>query len=153
MFLQRRIAGVDELEALLLVRSDAARGWTAAAVALALDRPESWAAPALESLCTAELLVSRGGDTEERRFSYQPAPALESVVTRLAHLYDEQRADILRALNDNAVERIRAAVAKTFSGAFDSGKKTARKRSGKKNGNGKKHGGRDGGPLRQGGAR
>lgn len=151
MFLQRRIAGVDELEALLLLRSDAARGWTAAAVALALDRPESWAAPALESLCNAELLVSRGGDTEERRFSYQPAPAFESVVTSLAHLYDEQRADILRALNDNAVERIRAAVAKTFSGAFEVDKEKARKRGGKKSGNGK-NGGREGGPLREGGA-
>ena len=151
MFLQRRIAGVDELEALLLVRSDAARGWTAAAVASTLDRPESWAVSALESLCAAELLVSRDGDTEERRFSYQPAPAFESVVTSVAHLYDEQRADVLRALNDNAVERIRGAVAKTFSGAFDGGKKKARKRGGKKSGNGK-NGRREGGPLRKGGA-
>lgn len=143
--LQRHIAGIDELEALLLVRSDAARGWTAASVAKTLDRPEAWAAPALEALCAAELLVPRGGDAEERRFSYHPSPAHESVVTSLAHLYDEHRADILRVLNDKAVERIRAAAAKTFSGAFDVGKKKARKRNGKKSGR-KPDGGDEGGP-------
>lgn len=147
--LQRHIAGIDELEALLLVRSDAARGWTAASVAAALDRPVAWAAPALESLCTAELIVARGGDGEERQFSYHPAPGHESVVTRLAELYDEQRADILRVLNDEAVERIRAAAAKTFSGAFDVGKKKARKRGGKKSGR-KLNGGGEGGSLGRG---
>lgn len=143
-FLQRRIAGIDELEALLLVRSDAARRWTASDIATTLARPESWAAPALESLCAAELLVMRDGDEgDERRFAYQPAPALESVVTSLARLYDEQRADILRVLNDNAVERIRAAAAKTFGGALE-GQKKAKKRSGRSNG-GKKNGGRSNG--------
>mgnify|MGYP000464569623 CR=1 FL=1 len=142
-FLQRRIAGIDELEALLLVRSDAARRWTASDIATTLARPETWAAPALESLCTAELLVARDGEEDERRYAYQPTPALESVVTSLAQLYDERRADVLRVLTDNAVERIRAAAAKTFGGAFE-GKTQARKRSGKSNGK-KKNGGRSNG--------
>lgn len=150
IFLQRRIAGIEDLEALLLVRSDSARGWTAAALASALDRPESWAGPALERLCAAELFVSRDGDTKERRFSYQPAPALEAMVNRLVQLYDEQRADILRALNHNAVDRIRAAVAKTFSGAFDGGKKKTRKRDGKLRSGKRRSGGREGGPSTEG---
>lgn len=145
LILQERIAGVDELEALLLVRSDAARRWTASDIATTLARPETWAAPALESLCAAELLVALDGDGDEDecRFAYQPTPALESVVASLARLYDEQRADVLRVLTDNAVDRIRAAAAKTFGGAFE-GKTQARKRSGRSNGK-KKNGGRSNG--------
>lgn len=152
--LQRRITGIDELAALLLVRSEPERRWAASTVAALLERSESWALPALESLCEAELLASPDDDTGEPRFSYRPAPALESVVTTLARLYEERRADILRVLNDNAVDRIRAAAAKTFKGAFEGSEKQAKKRNGG-NGhrdgqrNGHKHGKkREGGPLR-----
>jgi len=118
-FLQERIAGTSELAALFLVRSDALRGWSAAAVAEQLELPESWAGPALEGLCDAELLVADETETEQR-FWYRPAtPALESVVTVLSEIYDDQRSDVLRILSDKAVERIRAAAAKTFSGAFE----------------------------------
>lgn len=128
-FLQERITGTDELEALLLVRSDTSRGWTAAAVAGLLGRPESWAGPALEGLCEAELLVEDGSD-EEQRFWYRPVtPALESVVRVLSGLYDERRADVLRVLNENAVERIRAAAARTFGGVLE-----GRQKSGKEQG-------------------
>lgn len=122
-FLQERISGTDELEALLLVRSDTSRGWTAAAVAKLLGLPESWAGPALAGLCEAELLglpESWDGHDEEQRFWYRPGtPALDAVVATLAGLYDEQRADVLRILNENAVERIRAAAARRFGGVLE----------------------------------
>jgi hypothetical protein len=133
-FLQERIAGTDELAALLLVRSDASRGWTAAAVAEQLELPKSWAGPALEGLCDAELLVEDGTDGEQR-FWYRPVtPALESVVAVLSGIYEEQRTDVLRILNENAVDRIRAAAARTFVGAFE----------------GKKHGKREGSTSHEG---
>jgi predicted transcriptional regulator len=118
-FLKDRVAGVEDLEALLLVRSNTSRRWAADAVAAMLERSPSWAAPVLESLCLAGLLEATGSNGD-RRFTYRPAtPALESMVTALAELYADQRAELMRLLNENAVDRIRAAAARTFSGAFD----------------------------------
>ena len=132
-FLQERITGTDELEALLLVRSDTSRGWTAVTVAELLGLPESWATPTLEGLCKAELLVEDGTD-EEQRFWYRPAaPALDAVVKLLSGLYDEQRADVLRILNENAVDRIRAAAARTFGGALE-GRQKGGKEQGRREG-------------------
>jgi len=130
--LQHRIFGVEELEALLLVRSDATARWTASAVAARLERPESWSSPALEGLCAAELLVGEGPE-ERRRYAYRPAtPELDASVTLLASLYEERRVDVLRVLNDKAVERIRIAAAKTFSAALEDKRKRGRKRNGRK---------------------
>lgn len=117
-FLQQRITGVDELDALFLVRGDTKEAWTANTVAVCLGRTESWSRPALERLCEAELLVGRGPEPE-RRYAYRPAtPALEDTVTALARIYEAQRTDVLRVLNDDAVERIRAAAARTFTEAI-----------------------------------
>ncbi len=88
-------------------------------VAEQLELTAAWAGPALEGLCTAGLLVEDGTVTE-RRFWYRPAtPSLESSVTVLAGIYDEHRAEVLRTLNENAVDRIRAAAARTFGAVFE----------------------------------
>jgi hypothetical protein len=149
-FLQERINGTDELAALLLIRSDASRGWIGAAVAEQLDLPRAWAGPALEGLCDAGLLVA--DETEGvQRFWYRPAtPALESVVTVVAEIYDERRSDVLRILNDTAVERIRAAAARTFGGAFEGRSTGAKKRGAKR---GAKKSSRRGGSTSQDGGR
>lgn len=131
-FLQEHIAGIEDLEALLLLRSDASRRWSAAAVAATLERPPAWAGPVLQALCAAEV-VEGTGEGADRRFAYRPAtPALESMVTTLAGLYVEERAEILRLLNENAVDRIRAAAARTFSGAFDGARELECRRRGRK---------------------
>ena len=130
-FLRRRIAGIEELEVVLWMRRTAARGWTAAAIAESLDLPESTIASALEVLFAAKLVERLEGDQGEERFVYHPAtPELESAVASLAEIYEEQRADILWALNDNAVGRIRAAAVRTFAGGNGNGNGNGRGRRG-----------------------
>lgn len=144
-FLQERVAGVEDLEALLLVRSDARRHWSADAVAATLERPASWASQVLEVLCAAKLLEASGSNGD-RRFTYRPAnPGLASMVTSLAELYADQRAELLRLLNENAVDRIRAAAARTFSGAFDGALAHEHRRRGRKISVRRRHGGWDDG--------
>ena len=159
-FLQERIGGIEELEALLLVRTDPMRRWTAASVAASLERPEAWASPALEALCAAQLLEGIGAESA-RGFVYRPAtPMLAALVTTVAKLYADRRAELLRILSDNAFERIRAAAARRFSGAFDGGKQQEEHASARRSAvNKRKHGerseredgaGREGGPRLRG---
>lgn len=128
-FLHGRLAGLDELEVLLLVRSDAARGWTATEVAERLGLPASSSDGALEKLCTADLLViDGGGGGAERRYAYRPGiPGLDGVVTTLAEIYGERRLEVMRILSDSALERIRSAAARTFADAFVIGRNGRRK--------------------------
>ena len=119
--LQERLAGLDELEVLLLVRGDASReGWTASDVADRLGLPVSSSDAALESLCQAALLaIDGGGGGAERRYSYRPSTLeLDRVVSSLAEIYDERRLEVMRILSNNALGRIRSAAARTFADAF-----------------------------------
>lgn len=118
--LHERLAGLDELEVLLLVRGDASQPWTPSDVAERLGLPVSSSEAALESLCTATLLVfDGGGGGAERRYAYHPGtPELDGVVTSLADIYGERRLEVMRILSDRALGRIRSAAARTFADAF-----------------------------------
>lgn len=118
--LQERLAGLDELEVLLLVRGDASRGWTASDVAERLGLPVSSSDAALESLCAAALVVVEGGGGgAELRYAYRPStPELAGVVSSLAEIYDERRLEVMRILSNHALGRIRSAAARTFADAF-----------------------------------
>lgn len=118
--LHERLAGLDELEVLLLVRGDASHGWTASEVAERLGLPESSSDAALESLCMAALLVlDGGGGGAERRYAYRPGtPELDGAVTSLAEIYGERRLEVMRILSNHALDRIRSAAARTFADAF-----------------------------------
>jgi hypothetical protein len=119
--LHERLAGLDELEALLLVRGASSRMWTASAVAAELLLPTAWSEPALERLSAAGLLVG-AGEGAERRFSYHPAtPELEAAVAALAEAYGRHGLDVLRILNAKAFDRIRSAV-RTLGDAISSAK-------------------------------
>jgi hypothetical protein len=112
--LRDRVPGPSDLEMLLLVRSDATRGWTVPEVSHAIGLPESWARDSLGSLCMVALVVAdESGD--EPRFFYHPAtPALEASIATLARVYAEQPAEIIRRLNDNAITRVRLAAVQAF---------------------------------------
>lgn len=127
--LQDRLAGLDELEVLLLVRRDTTRAWTASEVADRLGLPSSSSDGALESLCVAALLVAHGGGGgAERRYAYRPeVPGLDAVVTSLVEIYDERRLEVMRILSNNALERIRSAAARTFADAFVIGRNGRKK--------------------------
>jgi hypothetical protein len=125
------VCGLDELELLLLVRRDAANGWSAPTVAARLGVPEARVEDSLEALCAAALVVADGStdgtdvDVKEakRRFFYRPAtPALEATVNALAWICDVRPADVIRALNDHALDRVRSAARRAFLEVFALGK-------------------------------
>ena len=110
--------GPLDLEALLLARADAARGWTVPEIAARLVVSEGWAIDALESLCLGALLVEDGA-AHERRYFYRPTtPALDEAVAALAEIYAERPADVMQRLNDLALQRVRKAAYQAFPVAF-----------------------------------
>jgi hypothetical protein len=112
--LHGRVDSFEKLEALLLVRADPSKRWTAATVAAQLGLRETWSDPALESLCASGLLLGHGEGTA-RQFSYRPASAaLEAAVTSLAEIYGERRTEIIRLLSNKAMSRIRRAAVRAF---------------------------------------
>lgn len=127
--LQERLAGLDELEVLLLVRGDASRGWTASDVAERLGLPASSSDAALEGLRAAALLVvDGGGGGAEPRYAYRPhTPALDEAVSVLAEIYGERRLEVMRILSNHALDRIRSAAARTFADAFVIGRNGRKK--------------------------
>lgn len=118
--LRERLAGLEELEVLLLVRGDASRGWAASDVADRLGLPGSSGDAALEQLVKAGLLViDGGGGGAERRYAYRPGTReLDAVVTSLAEVYGERRLEVMQILSGQALGRIRSAAARTFADAF-----------------------------------
>jgi len=118
--LHERLAGLDELEVLLLVRREAPQGVSTSEVADRLGLPMSSSEAALESLCSVSLLVSDGGGGgAERRYAYHPdTPELDGVVSSLVTVYGERRLEVMRVLSNLALDRIRSAAARTFADAF-----------------------------------
>jgi hypothetical protein len=116
--LRERLSGLDELEVLLLARSDPSRRWTASAVAERLGLPDRASEPVLASLQANGMVVEEGRGAE-REFSYRPAtPALDATVSSLATIYHERPLEVMRILSHSALERIRSAAARTFADAF-----------------------------------
>jgi hypothetical protein len=118
--IHERLAGLDELEVLLLVRGGAVHGVSATEVADRLGLPVSSSEAALVSLCSASLLVhDGGGGGAERRYAYRPGtPELDGAVSSLAAIYGERRLEVMRILSNSALDRIRSAAARTFADAF-----------------------------------
>lgn len=127
--IQERLAGLDELEVLLLVRREAPQGLSATEVADRLGLPVSSSDAALASLCSVSLLVSEGGGGgAERRYAYRPdTPELDAVVSSLATVYQERRLEVMRVLSNLALDRIRTAAARTFADAFVIGRNGRKK--------------------------
>jgi hypothetical protein len=110
--------GPIELETLLSMRGSMATAWTMSMLAARIGVPEPWVVYSVESLCTGGLLVE-DGNALERRFFYRPGtPELEATVTTVAELYADRPADVIRAMNESALVRIRAAVLQAFPAAF-----------------------------------
>lgn len=118
--LHERLAGLDELEALLLLRAEPSRLWFASEVAERLGLPVASSEAALASLCQVSLLAAEGGrGGAEARYGYRPAtPELEQVVASLAEIYGDRRLEVMRILSNSALDRIRTAAARTFADAF-----------------------------------
>jgi hypothetical protein len=108
--------GFNDLKVLLLLHEDAAKRWTASTLAAQLGLPEAWVEGSLEHLRAAALLVADGHETERRFFYCLGTPAIEATLARLAQISEERPADVIRALNNDALERVRLAASRAFRG-------------------------------------
>jgi DNA-binding IclR family transcriptional regulator len=112
--LRERVASLEGLEVVLLLRRDPDRSWPADELAERLSIPASLLDPVLVELAQQSLLA-----TSDQRWRYAPASAeLAATIDRLALLYDERRLEVMRLLSAHALERIRNAAARAFADAF-----------------------------------
>lgn len=113
-FLREHIAGFAELGILLWLREHSERDWSAAEVSEAVESVSEFALLTLQSL-EEQSLLSSTGSAGMRRYRYAPGTReLAQAVDALASVYQESRWLVLRAMNDNAVERLRRAACITF---------------------------------------
>jgi DNA-binding IclR family transcriptional regulator len=122
-FLQDRVASLEQLETLLLLRRTRDRVWGLTDVAQRLSMPESSIEPVLVELTRHGMLASHGTGIA-KTWQYSPAsPELAALIERLAVVYDDRRLEIMRMLSAQAMERIRDSAAKAFADAFVIGRK------------------------------
>lgn len=83
-FILTSVPSVPYLEAILLLQREPGIGWTAPLLARRLYLPEPRAIELLENLRAAGIVAERN---EERTYTYEPEPALATMLEQLAHLY------------------------------------------------------------------
>jgi hypothetical protein len=112
-FLLDRITSVDQLEALLMLRAEPAREWSAAEVGRALYTQPEAAAARLTALVRSGLLAGRDAEGGHL-YRYAPAaPEAAGLVTRLAELYPRCRVRVVATIYSKQNENVRA-----FADAF-----------------------------------
>jgi hypothetical protein len=93
-FLQQRLASIEQIEIMLLLRSDRTRAWPATDVAQALKMPPEAAAMRLFLLASAGLLNFEPAGVPQYRY----IGAEEELLDELAEVYEASRADVAAAV-------------------------------------------------------
>jgi len=108
------IDSVEQLEILLLLHKDAARAWSAEAVARELRVSHISAGDRLKELMRAGILVRVEGAGSGPEYRYAPeSPKLEESVSGLEKAYSERRVTVINLIFSKPVDKIR-----TFADAF-----------------------------------
>jgi hypothetical protein len=109
-FLQTHIDSIEKLEVLLLLRAQASRTWTGAAVAQQLRIAEDSARRRLDDLCERALLACEQQDS----FRYAPLASSDALaVDELAATYAQRRVSVISFIFSQPMDRIRS-----FADAF-----------------------------------
>jgi hypothetical protein len=115
-FLFEHIADYEHLDVLTLLAREPQRVWSAAEAAQSLGLELEVCRSALTHLSESGLLATRSG---AEAFHYAPAnETLARHVETLIRVYQEHRVEVVRMMSTNAVERVRTAAIRAFSGAF-----------------------------------
>jgi hypothetical protein len=105
-FLAEHVESAEQLDALMLLRSDPARGWTADALSQALFSVPQSAAKTLERLVSHGFAARGEGDPALVR--YRAEGPDEARVERLAAAYGADRAGVIRQLFARRVDPVRS---------------------------------------------
>ena len=115
-FLFEHIPDYEHLDVLTSLAREPERLWSAAALAESLGLELEVCRSALTHLSESGLLANRGG---AEAFQYAPEnETLARQVETLVRFYQEQRVELVRMMSANAVDRVRTAAIRAFSGAF-----------------------------------
>jgi DNA-binding transcriptional ArsR family regulator len=110
-----RLKSIEELEVLLLIRTDAPRAWTTEQLASTLKLPAASVEAALSALSANRLVTAQPDGTHQ----YDAADAKTRLsVEMLAQVYAGSRVEILVFIATNAINRVRKGALQTFSEAF-----------------------------------
>lgn len=112
-FLYERIESYEELTVLLLLHACASRGADTETIASDARIPLESAEQALAELRAKGLVASH--DDLFRLAATEPEA---SVIGRLATLYETRPLDVMNAMNNNAIQRLRTSMMKSFANAF-----------------------------------
>jgi len=115
-FLRDHIHSYEQLEAAVLFHREPARWWTEETLAGTLRIGHEAAAEALAALGGAGI-VERG-DATDAPAQYRAGRAWAPSVAKLAELYETQRLDVIRLMNENAMHRVRTNAMRAFADAF-----------------------------------
>jgi hypothetical protein len=96
-FLQQRLPSIEQVEIVLLLRSDRTRAWSAAEVAQALEMPPESAAMRLFLLASAGLILFEAAGMPKYRYAGSDE-ATEALLDELSDQYQKDRAAVASAV-------------------------------------------------------
>jgi hypothetical protein len=118
ILLRDHIESYEQLELLLLMRSERGAAWTEETLTARLHLAASLVAAALDGLKSAGFVQAQvqGG---ARHYTYlSQSDEVEATVDRLAAAYREYPIPIIKLMSANAIERLRTSALRTFADAF-----------------------------------
>ncbi len=114
---RERIHSIEELEALILLRSEPSRHWSDRAVSDALKISPALTRSALYALVQKGLCSSLSAQEGPTKFAPQTL-ALERKVAELAAAYGAHRIEVLVFISQSAISRVRNGALRIFAQAF-----------------------------------
>ena len=96
-FLQQRLATIEQIEIVLLLRSDPARSWSATDVATELRMPPESAAMRLFLLASGGMILFEPSGVPRYRYAASDADA-EALLGELAEMYASDRGAVAAAI-------------------------------------------------------
>lgn len=116
--LRDHIQSYEQLEVLLWLRDRRQEAWSPDSLAGRLNLAESMTEEACLALLEHRLIEARGAPPQWV-FQYRPESAAhDTAIGQLVVAYAEHRLDVVRAMNANALDRLRTKSLGVFSGAF-----------------------------------
>jgi hypothetical protein len=119
-FLLDHVQNYEQLSLLVLLGSNPERVWTVGEASAGTGMPPEYVQDALRSLAAADLMHLQPGPPDTFTMT---AGDTRQLLIGLAALFDSNRLAVMRAMNANAISRVRTGAARAFSSAFLIGKK------------------------------